>query len=93
LPTAKQHRLTPLKQLDLGLAYQANVRQSTIQIRVDLLNALNRRNQAELFLKEVATPLNNSTEPDADLEETPDLQIERTYLIGRTLSFSLQLRW
>ncbi len=93
LPTAKQHRLTPLKQLDLGLAYQANVRQLTLQIRVDLLNALNRRNQAELFLKEVATPPNSSTESDADLEETPDLLIENKDLIGRSLSLAVQLRW
>ena len=93
LPTSTQHRLDPLKQLDLGLAYDTTVREFTLRIGVDLLNALNRRNQAELFLKEVATPPNNSTEPDDDLEETPDLLIESTHLIGRTLSFSLQFRW
>ena len=87
-PTSKQHRLTPMKQLDLGLAYHANARQSLIQIRVDLLNTFNRSNETELFLKEVSGPGDNQLPQDE-----PDLIIQRKHLIGRTLSFSFRLLW
>ncbi len=90
-PVSDQHRLTPLKQLDLGLTYNTTVGGSRLQIRADVLNALNRENQADLFLREVThVP---GTGPSDDFEEAPDLLIESQNLIERVLSFSLRLRW
>jgi len=91
-PTSEQHQLSPLKQLDLGLAYQFNVSSSTLHFSVDVLNVLNRKNQAELFLREISTvPVIDL--PDDSFEETPDLIIESKNLIGRILSLSLRLHW
>ena len=87
-PTTELHRLDPLKQLDLGVTYEFKTGPLGVQLRADLLNALNRKNQAALFLREIDVP-----DPDAFGEEAADLAIESQHLIERALTFSLRLRW
>lgn len=50
LRTPDRHRLAPLLQLDLGVAYALRVGATSVQLRADLLNALDRRNEAEWYL-------------------------------------------
>ncbi len=88
-PTSSQHQLRPLEQLDVGLAFETRVSGSVIQLRLDLLSALDHRNAAELYLTEAsAEPATSQEDQDA-----PDLLVEEKRLLGRTLSVGLRFRW
>ncbi len=81
-PTAPGHELGPHKQLDLGLALNVDLGNShRLQFRADVLNALDRKNPAYLFVRE-------QTE-----DESRQLTTETSYLLGRTLSLSMHLSW
>ena len=84
-PTAKGHSLAPFSQLDLGIGVIIRDRlDRSFQIRLDVLNALGRRNPAYRYLLE-----REQLGPDAKKILTD----ETSYLIGRTLTLSAQLRW
>ncbi len=83
-PTAEGHTLAPFSQLDLGIAVNVNDRSNrTFQLRIDLLNAFDRRNPAYKYLQE----RNQFGTDDQILVE------ETSYLIGRTATVSAQLQW
>lgn len=46
-----EHRLTPILQLDLSVAYARRIDRTTLQLRADVLNVLNRDNEAEWYLR------------------------------------------
>ena len=77
-PTDPEHRLEPFRQLDMGITYGRPVGVTTWKFQLDLLNVLNRKNEADRNLFE-------SVIEDQVVPQT-------RYLIGRMLSFSLRLQ-
>ena len=84
-PTAPGHELAPFSQFDLALAVLIRDRtgDSTLQLRLDVLNAFDRMNPAYRYLRE-----QNEFE-----DENQNLTDEISHLLRRTFTFSAQLRW
>ncbi len=83
-PTADDHTLAPFSQLDLGIIMRLSDRSNrTFQLRLDLLNAYDRKNPAYHYLQE-----RNQFGTDDQI-----LVDKTSYLIGRTLTVSAQLQW
>ena len=87
-PTDLEHQLNPFKQLDLGFAFTTTAGPGDLQIRADILNVTNRRNEADRNLLEVIPSETAQIE-----EETSGLIRQSRHLLGRALSISLRLRW
>ncbi|MDX1546817.1 MAG: TonB-dependent receptor, partial [Rhodothermales bacterium] len=78
-PTA--HALPAFAQLDLGAAYTHPLGPAALQIRLDVLNALDRANVADRTLRQIEQGAVTLLEPE-----------ERT-LLARTVSVALRLKW
>ena len=76
-----EHKLPSFKQLDLGAAYSYPIGTAALQLRVDLLNATNRKNVADLSLIEVQRGVNVILLP------------QERHLLSRTLAVSARLKW
>lgn len=83
-PTAEGHELAPFVQLDLGISVIIHGTSSRkFQVRVDLLNAMDRENPAYRYLQE-----------QGQFGTERQVLVNRTsYLIGRTFTLSAQLQW
>ncbi|WP_456427476.1 carboxypeptidase regulatory-like domain-containing protein [Rhodocaloribacter sp.] len=81
------HTLPPILQLDLSLAYNLHVGGTTLQIRTDVLNALNRANVAEYrFFLDPETYF-------ADAVNIPLLEVDNRPLLPRYTSVALRVSW
>ena len=80
-PTDRDHQLEPFQQLDLGVAYTQPIGPTAIQLRVDILNATNRQNEADFNLFEQTVGTNS------------ELIKQTRYLLPRTLSVSARVKW
>ena len=75
------HALDPFRHLDLGAAYTQPLGPVALQVRVNVLNATNRLNVADKSLLET------------DLDDDIALIEQERYLLPRTLSMSVRLKW
>ena len=80
-PTDPDHQLNPFEQLDLGVAYTQPLGPAALQLRVDVLNATNRQNQADRNLFEQTVGDNS------------ELVTQTRYLLPRTFSVSARVKW
>ena len=81
------HTLPPILQLDLSLAYTFHVGGTLLQIRTDVLNALNRENIAEYRFY---------LDPDtyfSDAGSIPLLEVDNRPLLPRYTSVALRVSW
>lgn len=77
-PTIPEHQLEPFRQFDMGITYGRPIGPTTWKFQLDMLNILNRENEADRHLFE-------SVIEDQVVPQT-------RYLIGRMLSFSLRMQ-
>ncbi len=82
------HKLKPFYQLDMGMAYTHVLGPAALQVRVDVLNALNRANEADWRLEIDPEKTSSSTG-----SETPTPKIIPRTLLPRMPSVALRLRW
>ncbi len=80
-PTGENHRLPSFQQLDLGVAYTQPIGPTAIQLRVDVLNVTDRDNVADLSLIEEGEG------------NALHLVSQKRFLLPRTLSVSVRLKW
>lgn len=78
----ENHLLPAFHQLDVGIAYAMTLGPTACQLRLDLLNALNRKNEADWTLQ-----------PDEQQNGTQEYQIVARQMLPRTPSMTLRLRW
>ena len=77
-PTNPEHQLEPFRQLDMGITYGRPAGPTTWRFQLDMLNVLNRSNEADRHLFE--SVIEDQVAP------------QTRYLIDRTLSFSLRVQ-
>lgn len=93
----ENHKLRPFSQLDIGVAYTREVGETALQVRFDVLNVLNRANEADWSLvREVATQETTDTQRTEDVRQEEDDRTFRKaprYLLPRTVSAAVRIRW
>ncbi len=82
LRSPEDHLLPAFHQLDLGITYGLELGPTACQLRLDLLNALNRKNEADWTLQ-----------PDEDGGPGHEYRIVPRRMLPRTPTMTLRLRW
>jgi hypothetical protein len=87
LTRPEDHTLAPFHQLDLAAAYTIPLRQAALQLRLDVLNVLDRDNVADWSIQTSEANL-----PEGGTTNVYEDRIPRQTL-PRTLSFAVRLKW
>ena len=78
----EDHTLPPFHQLDLAATYSMAVGPTICQLRLDLLNVLDRQNEADWTLL-----------PDDEAGDGNEYRVSARTMLPRTPSFTLRMRW